>query len=86
MNPEFQKFAPPDGQQFVSMGFLCSLLQLVPAQICAVMEASDVRFSMLMDCVGYFSVKDAELLSERCNSLRKEIADAAAKFEAATSN
>ncbi|QDT56894.1 hypothetical protein Pan44_49560 [Caulifigura coniformis] len=86
MNPDFQQFAPADDQQFVSMGFLCSMLGLLPAQICVVMQDAGIRFGMVVDCVGHFRVKDAETIANRCSSLKKELADAAAKFEAATQN
>ncbi|QDT54771.1 hypothetical protein Pan44_28080 [Caulifigura coniformis] len=86
MDQNFQQFAPADDMQFLSMGGLCGMLGLLPAQICVVMQETGIKFAMVLNTVGYFTVKDAETIANRCSSLKKELADAAAKFEAATQN
>ena len=84
MNPGFEKFAPVEDMQFCSMGMLCQLAQVLPAQVRIAMQDAGIRFAMTMDGTGYLYVQDAEVIAKRCNAMRKELDDAAAKFEAAT--
>ena len=72
---QFDHLAPPGDKQFVSMGYVMQLLQIMPAQLKTLMESAKVRFSQTVDGIGYLSVADAELVAAKCIDVRKEIHD-----------
>lgn len=82
----FEDFQPGRDQQFVSTGKLCNLCSILPGQLRVLMENKNIRFAMILDGVGYVTVDDAEMLAARCNEIREEIRNAAAKVENAGNN
>jgi hypothetical protein len=76
--PTFDDFAPPPESQLIGVGSLCGLLQVMPPQLRTLMEATGVRFSLILDGVGFLTLADAARLAEHCHDVRQEIADKAA--------
>jgi hypothetical protein len=72
---DFDDLAPDRDWQFVSLGSMCGLLQCLPAQLKVLMEATDVRFALVLDGVGYLRVADAETVAAKCRDCWKELAD-----------
>lgn len=81
MSDEFDGLTPNASQQFVSMGYLCGLLQILPGQLKVLMEAADVRFAQIVDGVGYLTVTDATTVAEKCREVRAEIESAVTSHE-----
>lgn len=79
--PDFDDFAPNRDQQFVSMGYICQLLQILPGQLKVLMQDCEIKFSQVLDGVGYLSIADAESVAEKCCEVRKEISDVAESYK-----
>ena len=77
----FDHLAPSRDEQYLSMGFVCQVLQCVPGQLKVLMEDIDVKFAMILDGIGYVCVEDAERIAERCRDIRKEIDSVATSHE-----
>ena len=71
----FEEFSPAPERCIISMGCLMQLLQIMPAQLKVLMEQCDVKFSQLVDGVGYLTVDDAEKVAEKCRDHVKEMHD-----------
>jgi len=70
------KFEAPREQQFVSTGYLCGSLKILPKQLQVLMADCHITFSMEIDDVGFLSVPDGELIARRYGEVYAEIADA----------
>jgi hypothetical protein len=79
---DFDHLAPERERQIVSMGFVCGTLRILPGQLKVLMEACDIKFSQLVDGVGYLSVADAEEVARKCRDVLKEIHDASVSYKA----
>lgn len=77
---------PPTDRQLYSLGYTCQLLQVVPGQLGVLMDATGVRPFWTIDSVAYFDGDGVQVLVNKANQLRKELADAAAKLDASESN
>lgn len=78
---EFDHLAPEPEKQFVSLGYLCGLLQVLPGQLKVLMEDCKINFSMVLDGVGYLTVADAERVADKCREVRDEIDSALTSHE-----
>ena len=70
---DLEHLAPSRDHQFVSMGFLCQLLQVNLGQLRTLMEECEIKFARVVDGIGYFCVADAEAVAAKCRDVRKEI-------------
>jgi hypothetical protein len=73
--PDFDDFAPDRDKQFCSMGFVCQLLQILPGQLRVLMEDCEIKFSQVVDGIGFLSVADTETVAKKCRDIRKEICE-----------
>jgi hypothetical protein len=72
---DLDHLAPEPDRQFVSVGFIGQLLQILPGQLRVLMEESDIKFALVLDGVGYLSVADAATVAAKCRDVRQEIHD-----------
>lgn len=79
--PDLDHLAPDQEWRYVSTGFLCQLLQIVPGQLATLMEAAEVRFALVLDGVGYLMVRDAEAVAAKVRDIRNEIAEVSESAE-----
>jgi hypothetical protein len=77
----FDHLAPERSEQFLSMGFVCQHLQILPGQLRVLMEDTGVKFSQVVDGIGYLSIADAEAVAAKCVEVRKEIHDVVTSHE-----
>lgn len=68
---------PSKDRQFLSVGYLCQLLVVTPGQLIVLMEATGVEVTAMVDGIAYFDGDATQVLVNKLNQLRKEIADAA---------
>jgi hypothetical protein len=81
--PDMDHLAPDNHEQYVSMGFICQLLQILPGQLKVLCEECEVKFALVLDGVPYLRLKDSEQVAAMCRDVRKEICE---KLESAKNN
>lgn len=77
----FDQFQPDREDQFLSTGYFCGMFQILPGQLAVLMEDSCIKFSQVIDGVGYLNVPDALIIGRRCNEVRGEISEAIQKLQ-----
>lgn len=77
---------PPTDRQLYSVGYTCQLLQVVPGQLRVLMEDTGVLPFWMIDSVAFFDGDGVQVLVNKANQLRKEIAEAADKLNSAPQN
>jgi hypothetical protein len=63
------------------MGYLCGTLKILPGHLKVLMEAKNVKFSHIIDGVGYLNVVDAITVAEECVRVVEEISSAVTSHE-----
>ena len=74
MQADLERFCPPRDRQYVSVGSVCGLLQLMPAELAVLMDGAQVRFALVLDGCGYLSISDAELVANAAGTFTKRSA------------
>lgn len=77
---------PANDKQLFSFGYTCQLLQVVPGQLGVLIEDTGVLPSWTIDGTAYFDGDGVQVLVNKCNQIRKEIADAIEKVNASPQN
>jgi len=75
MNFDLDHLAPHRDRQFVSIGYVCGLLQIMPAQLATLMEDCDIHFAQVVDGCGFLLVEDAERVAEKARDVYREISE-----------
>lgn len=77
---------PSPDRQLFSVGYCCQLLQVLPGQLKVLMDDTGVSPFWMLDGVAFFDGDGVQVLVNKANQLRKEIAEAAEKLDSAESN
>lgn len=77
---------PSRDKQLFSAGYTCQLIQITPGQLGVLIESTGVLPSWTIDGTAYFDGDGVQVLVNKSNQIRKEIADAIEKTQAAPNN
>lgn len=72
---EATDYTPEPARSYYGPGFVCSTLQITPAQLRVLMEGCGARFAIMIDGVPYLDGDGFEAVSEKCSEVRAEIRD-----------
>ena len=61
---DLTELQPPAGEQIYSIGHCCTHLQILPADLCAVMRSCGVRFHTSINGVGHLSGEDLQKIAD----------------------